>query len=115
MQEKKKMHLKKYYFHPITMIVLASFGIMILSCIMSALGLGATYNTVNNATGELEPHLVTVTNLLSFNSLKILLSNATRNFVAFSPLSMLLMSLIGISIAEAKGFVDELIKRKIKK
>ncbi len=115
MQEKKKMHLKKYYFHPITMIVLASFGIMILSCIMSALGLGATYNTVNNATGELEPHLVTVTNLLSFNSLKILLSNATRNFVAFSPLSMLLMSLIGISIAEATGFVDALIKRKIKK
>ncbi len=115
MNEKRKLHLKKYYFHPITTFLLASIGIIILSAILSAFGLQATYNTVNNATGELEPHLITVNNLLSYNGLKNLISNATRNFAGFAPLSMLLLSLIGISVAEATGFVDAIAKRRVKK
>lgn len=115
MQEKRKLRLKKYYSHPITMFTLAGIGIIILSFILSALGLQATYSTIDNVTGQIEPHMIVVNNLLSFNGLKELISNATKNFVAFSPLSMLLLSLIGISIAEATGFVGAVAKRRLKK
>ena len=115
MEEKRKIHLKKYYFHPITMFLLAGIGIIIFSGILSAFGLQATYSTIDNATGELEPHLIAVTNLMTYDGLKSLISNATKNFVAFAPLSMLLISLIGISIAEATGFVSAVAKRRVKK
>ncbi len=114
MLEKRKLRLKKFYFHPITMFMLATFLLIILTWILSKLQVQATYSVIDVASNELEPKLVTVENLLTYDGLKELISNATRNFVAFSPLSMLLISLIGISIAEATGFVEVLSKRKLK-
>lgn len=115
MKEKRKLKLKKFYFHPITMFILAIILILILSTILSSLQVQATYNTVNETTKELEPTLVTVENLLTYNGLKSIISNSTNNFVAFAPLGMLLISLIGISIAEATGFIEALSKRNLKK
>ena len=115
MQEKRKLKLKKFYFHPVTMLLLAIVLILVLSSILSSLQIQATYNTVNEATKELEPTLITVENLLTFNGLKSIISSSTNNFVAFAPLGMLLISLIGISIAEATGFIEALAKRKLKK
>ena len=36
MQEKKKLKLKKFYFHPITMFLFLTIGIMVISAILSA-------------------------------------------------------------------------------
>lgn len=115
MKEKRKLKLKKFYFHPITIFILTIILILILSAILSGLQFQATYNTVNETTKELEPTLVTVENLLTFNGIKSIISSSTNNFVAFAPLGMLLISLIGISIAEATGFIEAISKRKLKK
>ena len=115
MHEKRKLKLKKFYFHPITMFLVATIFIVLITPILSKLQLQATYNVIDTATNELEPKLVIVENLLTYEGIKNLIANSTKNFVAFSPLSMLLISLIGISIAEATGFIDTLAKRKIKK
>lgn len=115
MQEKRKLKLKKFYFHPITMFILATVLILVISFILSLLQVQATYNIVNTATNELEPKLVTIENLLTFNSLKSLISKSMINFASLAPLSMLIISLIGISIAEATGLIETLSKRKIKK
>ena len=50
MQEKRKLKLKKFYFHPVTMLLLAIVLILVLSSILSSLQIQATYNTVNEAT-----------------------------------------------------------------
>ncbi len=115
MQEKKKLRLKKFYLHPITVFVFLSIFIVILTAILSKLQVQATYNSVNEKTFDLAPKLITVENLMTYKGLKNIISNATKNFVAFSPLSMLLISLIGISLAESTGFIECLSKRKIKK
>ena len=75
----------------------------------------ATYNTVNVNTKELEPTLVAVENLLSFDGLKFIISNASKNFLSFGPLGMLLLSLIGITIGEGTGFFETLTRRHISK
>ena len=83
MNNKQKLRLKKFYFHPITIFILLSLLVMIISGILSAMQIQATYNTVNINTKDLEPTLITVENLFSFDGLKFVISNAARNFLSF--------------------------------
>lgn len=115
MQEKKKLKLKKFYFHPITVFLILTLVIMILSAILSAFQMQATYNTINVNTNGLEPTLVAVENMLSFDGLKFLIGNALKNFVSFAPLGTLLISLIGLTVAEASGFIEAFNKRHLRK
>lgn len=115
MRDKRKLKLKKFYFHPITVFIFLTFLVVILSGIFSLFEVQATYNTVNLNSKDLEPTLVTVENLLSFDGLKYMISNATKNFLSFGPLGMLLLSLIGITVGEGTGFIETLTKRHISK
>ena len=115
MRDKRKLKLKKFYFHPITTFLLLTFLVIIVSGILSAFQMQATYNTVNINTLELEPTLITVENLFSYNGIKYMVSNASKNFLSFGPLGMLLISLLGITIGEATGFIETLTKRHISK
>ncbi len=115
MQEKGKLKLKKFYFHPVTMFIVLLFLVIILSWIFSLFEMQATYNTVNANTRELEPTLITVENLLSFDGLKFIISDAAKNFLSFAPLGTLLMALIGLTVAEGTGFIETLTKRHISK
>ena len=72
MLEKKKLRLKKFYFHPVTVFLFLIFVTIILSGILSIFQIQATYNTVNPNTLELEPILVTVENLFSFDGIKVI-------------------------------------------
>ena len=113
MNNRRKLKLKKFYFHPVTIFLLLTFLVIILSGILSIFQAQATYSTVNVNTKELEPVLVTIENLFSFDGLKFIISDATKNFLSFGPLGMLLLSLIGLTIAEGTGFIETLTKRHI--
>lgn len=115
MKDKKRLRLKKFYFHPITVFIFLTFLVVLLSGLFSVLELQATYNIVNVNTKDLEPTLVTVENLLSFDGIKFIISNAAKNFLSFGPLGMLLLSLIGITVAEGTGFIETFTKRHLSK
>ncbi len=115
MRERKKLKLKKFYLHPITVFLLLTIITVILSAILSAFQMQASYSRVNQTNYELETVLVTVENMLNFDGMKYMISNATRNFLSFAPLGMLLITLIGISIANATGFIDTLCQKVISK
>ncbi len=112
---KRKLKLKKFHLNPITSFLFMTFIVVILSAILSAFEMQATYNVVNSNTNELEPTLVVVENLLSFDGMKFMISNATKNFISFAPLGMLLIALIGITIAEATGFIETFSRRVLRK
>ena len=115
MFEKPKLKLKKFYFHPITIFIILTFITVIASKILSMFEMQATYSTININTKELEPTLVAVENLMSFDGIKFIISNATKNFLSFAPLGTLLISLLGLTIAESSGFIETLTKRHISK
>ena len=115
MFEKPKLKLKKFYFHPITIFLILTLLTIIASKVLSMLQMQATYNTVNINTKELEPTLVAVENLMSFDGIKFIISNATKNFLSFAPLGTLLISLLGLTIAESTGFIETLTRRHISK
>ena len=122
MKNKKKLKLKRFHFHPVTAFILMTVAVIILSGIFSVLEIQATYSNLNLATYEIENTLVTVKNLFNYDGLKYVISNAARNFISFTTLSTLLISLIGLYIfyfaglnvqyplivALAIGFVDAL-------
>ena len=108
---KTKMKFKKFTFHPITSFILLTFGVMILSSILAFFEVQASYSTINSTSLSLENTLVAVEGLFNFEGFKFLISNAARNFVSFTPLSTLLIGLIGLSVAHASGFIDTFIKR----
>ncbi len=115
MKDKRKLKLKKFFLHPITVFLFLIFFVIILSGILSAFEMQATYNTVNTNSKDLEPTLVVVENLLSFSGLKFIISNAAKNFLSFGPLGTLLISLLGITIAEGSGFIETLTRRHLSK
>ena len=115
MKEPRKLRLKKFYFHPITMFLALLLFTVILSGILSLFETQATYNTINTNTNELEPVLITVENLFSFDGIKFMISNAAKNFLSFGPLGTLLISLIGLTIAEATGFIEVITKKYLGK
>ena len=115
MYEKGKLRLKKFYFHPITMFIILTFGVILLSGILSLFQFQATYNEVNSNTRELEPVLIVIENLMSFDGLKFIISNSAKNFLSFAPLGTLLISLIGLTVAEGTGFIEMLTRRHLSK
>lgn len=111
MHNRRKLKLKKFYFHPITVYILLTFLLLIFSAILSGLQMQSTYNTISPTTNELESTLVTVENMLNFDGMKYIFSNAMTNFLSFAPLGMLLLTLFGLSIAKSTGFLETLCKR----
>lgn len=115
MNNKRKLRLKKFYFHPVTIFMFLILTTILSSWILSMFQAQATYNTVNINTKELEPTLVAVENLFSFDGLKFIISNAAKNFLSFGPLGTLLLSLIGITVAEGTGMLEALTRRHLSK
>lgn len=115
MKEKKKLRLKKIYLHPITTFLFLSLVVIILSAILSVFEMQATYNTVNGITKKLDSTIVAVENMLSFDGFKFIISNASINFISFAPFGMLFISLIGLSVAEATGFIQAFSRKYIRR
>lgn len=97
---------KKIELHPmIAFLVLTGF-VIILSGVLSLFNASVNYNVVNPRTGGYETTLITIQNLFSFRGLKYIFSNTVSNFVAFRPLSSLLIMALGLGIMEKSGFLD---------
>ena len=108
-----KKKLKKFTLHPITSYVLLIVGVILLSFILSLFNVSATYSNINIATGALEKTLVSVNNLLSYDGMKMVISKAATNFISSSPLSTLIITLIGLKIAEKTGLIQAFMKKRI--
>ena len=82
---------------PITLFLGLSIIVVLISALCSALGVSA----VNPADGS----TIEVFNLLSADGLRYLWSNVITNFSGFAPLGMVLVAVIGSSVAEKSGFL----------
>ena len=91
--------------NPIMTFLILMVVVIVASGILSLIGFESTYNTYNASTGEYTSTMVSVYNLFSLSGLKYIFTSTVSNFVAFTPLSMLIIVLIGIGIMEKSGFL----------
>ena len=106
MNRKKKFYLKKVKLHPITSYLLLIVVTIILSAILSSLKFQTTYSTISATDLSTIQNTVKVENLFNYDGIKYMISNASKNFISFAPLSMFLLMAIGIAISSASGFLD---------
>ncbi len=112
------MKKKRIVLSPMLSFIAMSGLVIILSGILSFLHVQTDYQTVNPITNELTTNVVEVESLFSLSGLKYIVTNAVSDFVSFAPLSMLLITLIGIGILEKSGFMRTaltLVTRKMSK
>ncbi len=111
MKNKKK---KKVFQGALSTILIMCFIVMCLSFILSLIGFEGYETYISN--GSLESSLVTVNNIFSVNGIKYLFNNSVTNFRLFEPLVLLIISLIGVSVADVSGMLDSIFipLRKIK-
>ncbi len=96
---------EKITLNPImTLIILIGLTI-VLSGFLSLIGASATYNVADSLTHEYSQELVKVESLFSLSGLKYIFYSTVDNFMSFTPLSMLIIILIGIGIMEKSGFL----------
>ena len=103
---------KKKTFGPVIVIVGITIAVMILSCILNLLGVKGYITEA----GTLETSLVTINNVLSKEGIRYIFNNSVANFKLLEPLSLIVMSLVAVSIAEASGLLKALFSplKKIK-
>lgn len=99
--KKKK---KKIFQGALSTIVIMCFIVMALSFVLSLFGFDGYKTYISN--NRLESTLITVNNVFSVNGFKYLFTSAVTNFNLFEPLVLLIISLIGVSIADASGMLD---------
>ena len=95
----------KIKLNPIMTLVILIGLTIVLSGILSLFRVSVTYNEVNSVTNTYDKTLVSVENMFSLSGLKYIFSSTVSNFVAFTPLSMLIIILIGIGVMEKSGFL----------
>ena len=106
MNKKKKLKFKKIKLHPISMYLVLIISTVIISFILSILDFQTTYSTISSTDLSLIQNTVHVENLFSFDGVKYIISNASKNFITFAPLSMFLLMAIAISLMDSSGCLD---------
>lgn len=89
---------------PVIVIVLLTIFIMLLSLVLNLIGVKG-YITESET---LETTLVTVNNVLSKDGIRYIFNNSVANFKLLEPLSLIVMALVAVSIAEASGLLKDL-------
>ena len=100
-----KKIFKEVKLHPIMTFMILIIGTILLSAILNLFEVGSTYNVVDSATKSYNQNMVTVESLLSMSGFKYIFSSTVLSFVQFTPLSMLIIILIGIGVMEKSNFL----------
>ncbi|MDA0194537.1 MAG: AbgT family transporter [Bacteroidetes bacterium] len=93
--------------HPATLFGLFSILIIILSWIFSITGTTA----IHPGTGD----TISPFNLISIDGLNRILTEMVKNFTGFAPLGTVLVSLLGIGIAEGSGMIGTVLRQIVLK
>ena len=91
--------------HPATLFAIFALAIVIISEIVHRAGVTA----VHPGTGK----VIEAVSLMNGDGLRWMFSNATKNFVYFPPLGIVLVAMIGIGVAEGSGLITSLLRHLV--
>ncbi|SIS54877.1 AbgT family transporter [Salimicrobium salexigens] len=88
--------------HPITLFAIFALLVVVLSAILSAINV----QVQDPATGE----NLEVVNLLSASGVQYMFESMVENFVGFAPLGTVLVTMLGIGVAERSGLISAMLR-----
>lgn len=93
--------------HPAIMFLYLTVFVLLLSAIVSALGIEAAHPVTKET--------IQSSNLLSLKGLHLILTDMVKNFTSFAPLGTVLVAMLGFSIAEKSGLLPALLRLLVMK
>ncbi|SFB33141.1 aminobenzoyl-glutamate transport protein [Lentibacillus halodurans] len=89
--------------HPITLFAILAGLVLVLSAALQPLGISVEHP------GE-EGEMVEIKNLLNAEGLQYIFGSMTDNFIGFAPLGVVLVTMLGIGVAERTGLISALLR-----
>lgn len=89
--------------HPVTLFALLALLVIILSAVVSYFGISVDHPGNEGETIE-------VKNLLSGEGIHYIITNMTSNFINFAPLGVVLITMLGIGVAEGSGLISAMLR-----
>lgn len=89
--------------HPVTLFAILAVLTLVLSSIFGILGISVTHPGEGNEE-------VTVNNLLNAEGIRYIFESMTDNFINFAPLGVVLLTMLGIGVAERSGLIGAALK-----
>ncbi|WP_088508410.1 AbgT family transporter [Burkholderia ubonensis] len=93
--------------HPVTLFAIMSAMILACSWLAAALGLSVADPRAPSAA----PATITAVNLLDADSVVRILTSLVPNFTSFAPLGTVLVSLLGVGVAERSGLISAAVRK----
>src|SRR5699024_12588944 len=87
----------------VTLFALFEFLVLILSAVISSLNIEVEHPGIG---GE----IVSVTNLLTNEGIAYIFTSMTENFIGFAPLGVVLVTMLGIGLAETTGLISAVLR-----
>lgn len=98
---------------PFMLFVYLTIFVMVLSFVLSLVGVSVTYMAAGREGAGLEETTVSVVNLLSKAELQDTLSNFVKTFISFPPLGLVLVMMMGIGFIEHTGFINAVMRKSL--
>lgn len=89
--------------HPVTLFAVLALLVIVISAVVSYFGVSAEHP---GKKGE----MIEVNNLLSSEGIHYIITNMTDNFIGFAPLGVVLITMLGIGVAEGSGLISALLR-----
>jgi aminobenzoyl-glutamate transport protein len=96
--------------HPGLLFLSLMVGVIVLSQVLSWMGISVTYQRINADTHELETTTTAVRGLLSTDGIRFIFTSVVPNFINFGPVGIILVAMIGVGLAERSGLISALIR-----
>lgn len=90
---------------PLTLFVFLTLGLLVFSAIASSFGLMAIHPA--------DQKEIVAQNLLSTDNLRRIFTEMVKNFASFPPLGMVIVTMIGIGVAERTGLITVALKKVV--
>ncbi|MFD2046690.1 AbgT family transporter [Ornithinibacillus salinisoli] len=89
--------------HPVTLFAILALVVLVLSAVVSSFGISVEHP---GKPGE----MVEVKNLLNAEGIQYIFGSMTENFIGFAPLGVVLLTMLGIGLAERTGLISALLR-----
>jgi len=103
-----------YLPHPFFLFIILIFLIFVLSLILSQTGLEASYVKINPENNTQAIQTIKVVNLFERSTLQSIIENFVTIFIHFAPVGLVILMILGVSLAEQVGFFSATIRLLIK-
>lgn len=88
--------------HPVILFLVLSVLVVLMSALISGLGVEAIH--------PVKHEVLRATNLLSLQGLHLFLTGTVKNFSSFTPLGIVLVSMLGFGVAEKSGLISTVLR-----